>query len=288
MFIGFREGAQHDIFINTNPRRHVSVPVPVEPKFSGKKSRITEPAGWTDLTSPNGRCTAKRLSYSEATVRIYDGPTLVSTIEIGGNSGPRDLFKNASFKADWRYFPLGERPYRMDLNDKCYLYVTDAKGVVVWESMFNSGHQTKYILDTFTGMSPDPLEWPVDGMIYTQPPSAGPTFKPAVALIPTTSSPSVIPTVSTITVKPTSYTIKIEDSPVTPKPTSRKRGRQRRWSPTQEPTVLPTYWPTFTPTTDGILLVESPPPTTSSPTVRIMRQRRPRKQNIFDSNKLAV
>jgi hypothetical protein len=28
-------------------------------------------------------------------------------------------------------------PYRMDLSDKCYLYVTDGKGVVVWESMFN-------------------------------------------------------------------------------------------------------------------------------------------------------
>ena len=271
------------------------------------------------MTSPNCRCTAKRLSYSEATVRIYDGPTLVSTIEIGGNSGPRDLFKNASFKADWRYFPLGERPYRMDLNDKCYLYVTDAKGVVVWESMFNSGHQTKYVLSTFTGMSPDPLEWPVDGTIYTQlPPFAGPTFKPvSTALIPTSfptayhptsDKTTYLPSASPTTSKPTtsspttsfpttdkpslvypssspSTSIEIEDSPVTPKPTSRKRGRQRRWPPTQEPTVLPTYWPTFTPTTDGILLVESPPTTTSSPTVRIMRQRRPRKKNIFAANK---
>ena len=308
MLIGFREGAQHDIFINTNPRRHVSVPVPVEPKCREKKSRITEPAGWTDMTSPNCRCTAKRLSYSEATVRIYDGPTLVSTIEIGGNSGPRDLFKNASFKADWRYFPLGERPYRMDLNDKCYLYVTDAKGVVVWESMFNSGHQTKYLLDTFTGMSPDPLEWPVDGTIYTQlPPFAGPTLKPvSTALIPTSFPTAYHPTSDKLTSSPTtsfpttdkpslvspssspSTSIEIGDSPVTPKPTSRKRGRQSRWPPTQEPTVLPTYWPTFTPTTDGILLVESPPTTTSSPTVRIMRQRRPRKKNIFAANKLAV
>ena len=315
------------------------MPVPVEPKCSGKKSRITQPAGWTDLTSPNGRCTAKRLSYSEATVRIYDGPTLVSTIEIGGTSGPRDLFKNESFKADWRYFPLGERPYRMDLNDKCYLYVTDAKGVVVWESMFNSGHQTKYLLDTFTGMSPDPLEWPDDGTIYIQPPSAGPTFKPvSLALIPTSAPPSIIPTVSPTTVKLTSSlttyhptsdkttylpsaspttskpttsssttsfpttdkpslvypssspstSSEIEDSPVTPKPTSRKRGRQRRWPPTQDPTVLPTYWPTFTPTTDGILLVESPPPTTSSPTVRIMRQRFQGSKISLLVNKLAV
>ena len=102
----------------------------------------------------------------------------MSTIEIGGNSGPRNLFKNASFKADWRYFPLGQRLYRMDLNYKWYLYITDAKGVVVWESMFNSGHQTKYVLNTFTGMSPDPLEWPINGTIYTQPPSVIPTEFP--------------------------------------------------------------------------------------------------------------
>ena len=317
LLIGFREGAQNDIFINTNPRRHVAVPLPIEPKCSEKKSRITEPAGWTDLTSPNCRCTARRLSYSEATVRIYDGPTLVSTIEIGGNSGPRDLFKNASFKADWRYFPLGERPYRMDLNDKCYLYVTDAKGVVVWESMFNSGHQTKYVLDTFTGMSPDPLEWPVDGTIYTQPPSAIPTVSPTTVkptsfpttYHPTSDKPSThLPSASPTTSKPatsspmtshpttdspslvhpsssSSTSIEIGDSPVTPEPTSRKRGRRRSWPPTQEPTVLPTYWPTFTPTT---LVESSPPPPTSTPTVKIMRQRRPRKQNIFASKELAV
>ena len=195
------------------------MPVPVEPKCSGKKSRITEPAGWTDLTSPNGRCTAKRLSYSEATVRIYDGPTLVSTIEIGGNSGPRDLFKNASFKADWRYFPLGERPYRMDLNDKCYLYVTDAKGVVVWESMFNSGHQTKYLLDTFTGMSPDPLEWPDDCI---QPPSAGPA---TILSFDSYVSTTLFPTVSPTTVKPTS-------SPTTYHPSSDKTTKPTTSSPT--------------------------------------------------------
>jgi hypothetical protein len=43
----------------------------------------------------------------------------------------------------------------MDLNDKCYLYLTDAKGVVVWESMFDSGHQVKSLRNrTRKGIGP--------------------------------------------------------------------------------------------------------------------------------------
>jgi hypothetical protein len=64
--------------------------------------------------------------------------------------------------------------------------------VVVWESMFNSGHQTKYVLNTFTGMSPDPLEWPLDRTIYTQPPSVIPTEFPTTVkhtYFPTTYHP---------------------------------------------------------------------------------------------------
>jgi len=56
---GFREGAQKDIFVNSNPRRHVAVEIPAEQKCNGKTSRIVEPASWTDLTSPTCCCTAK-------------------------------------------------------------------------------------------------------------------------------------------------------------------------------------------------------------------------------------
>ena len=218
---GFREGAQNDIFVNSNPRRHVAVTIPAEEKCNDKISRIVEPASWTDLTSPTCRCTAKLQANGK--IKIFDGKTPVSTVHIDGNSGPRDLFKNASFKACGRYFPLGEGPYRMDLNDKCYLYLTDAKGVVVWESMFDSGHQVKYVVGTFTGMSPDPSEWPVDdsqsasvdGKINSQPPAASLTSTPT-APSPTSSS------------------------------TTLRRGRRRR--PTQKPTHVPTYWPSFSPT----------------------------------------
>jgi hypothetical protein len=121
------------------------------------------------LTSPNCSCTAKRQSNGD--VRIFDGNIPISTIDIGGASGPLDLVKNNDFKAGGRYFPLGEGPYSMELNNKCYLFVSDANGVVVWESMFDSGYQQKYVVGTFTGMSPDPSEWPVDGTIYAQMPT---------------------------------------------------------------------------------------------------------------------
>jgi hypothetical protein len=242
---GFREGAQNDIFVNSNPRRHVDLEIPAEQKCNDKTSRIVEPASWTDLTSPTCRCAAKLQGNGK--IRIFDGETPVSTVHIDGNSGPRDLFKNASFKADGRYFPLGEGPYRMDLNDKCYLYVTDAKGVVVWESMFDSGHQVKYVVGTFTGMSPDPSEWPADGTIYSQ----------SVASVDETihSQPPTASPMFTITASPPTASAK-----------SLQRGRRGR--PTQQPTYFPTYWPTFSPT----LNKEAQQPTAEP--VALMRRRR--------------
>jgi hypothetical protein len=196
---GFREGAQHDIFVNSNPRRHVTERSPAEKMCNGKRSRTVEPAGWTDLTSPNCSCTAKRQSNGD--VQIFDGNIPISTIDIGGASGALDLVKNNDFKAGGRYFPLGEGPYTMELNNKCYLFVSDANGVVVWESMFDSGFQQKYVVGTFTGMSPDPSEWPVYGTIYAQmpttttPPSLSPTKSPS-------RSPSAWPRTRTPTARP--------------------------------------------------------------------------------------
>ncbi len=117
----------------------------------------------------------------------------ISTIDIGGASGPLDLVKNNNFMAGGLYFPLGEGSYMMELNIKYYLFVSDANGIVDWESMFDSGHQQKYVLDTYTGMSSDPSEWPVDGKIYTPMPTARPTSRRRCWRRPTSpswSSPS--------------------------------------------------------------------------------------------------
>ena len=255
---GFREGAQKDIFINTNPRRHVSVQVPVEQKCtSTTRSRIVQPAGFpilTNLTSPTCRCIAMRLTNGE--IRIYDNNNLVSTVYTGGDSGPFALVNNATFKANTTYFPRGVGPYRMDLNDKCYLYVTDGKGVVVWESMFNSGKQGAYVVNTFTGMAADPSEWPVDGTIYTQPPTTKPTptLKPTTSQ-PTTRKPSDKPTTKAPTANPSLM-------PTSSKPTTSR--------PTTKPTQLPSSKPTTkAPTGKHVTLAPTARPTTTAPSMTL-------------------
>ena len=228
---GFREGAQHDIFVNTNPRRHTTKPIPaLLPECNGKKSHITEPAVWTtELTSSNCRCTAKM--QTDGTVRIFDGSTPISTVDIGGGSGPRDIINNASFKAGTRYFPKSNGPYNLILNDKCYLYVIDSKGVVAWESMYdNVIKRDEYVNNAYTGMSPDPTEWPdADGVTYSVPPTARPTITKSPSTKPTTYKPTMKPTLTTK--KPTSAPTA---HPSTKKPTP---------APTRKPTKKPTTRP---------------------------------------------
>jgi hypothetical protein len=183
---GFRDGAQNDIFVNTNPRRNVTAQLSAEHNCNVRspwwhvwrpnnmKSRIVEPDGWTDLTSPNCQCRA--VKDRNGWIKIYDGTTQISTVNIGGMSGPADLVNNVTFKANTQYFPLAVKPYRMDLSDKCYLYVTDGMGVVVWESLFHRGKALQYVESTFTGMTQDPLEWGAGGDDSFKPPVNAPTI----------------------------------------------------------------------------------------------------------------
>lgn len=262
---GFREGAQNDIFVNSNPRRHVAKETPPERKCNGKTSRIVEPSGWTDLTSPNCLCTAKLQSNGK--IRIFDGSAPISTVDINGYSDPLDLFRDTSFKADGRYFPLGEGPYRMDLNDRCYLYVADAKGVVVWESMFDSGHQVKYVVGTFTGMSPDPSEWPIDGTIYSPAENLVGAF---TEMSPeSTEWPADGTMYSQTPVASPSSTSNSAPTPASSAKYLRRKRRRREGRPTD----LPTYFPTFSPTLDQN--VQRP---TAEPMAALMRRRRPSKE----------
>jgi hypothetical protein len=68
--MAFCKGAQHDIFVNSNPHHHVAEWISTEQMCNGKRSRTVEPAGWTDLTSPNCSCTAKQQLNGD--VRIFD------------------------------------------------------------------------------------------------------------------------------------------------------------------------------------------------------------------------
>ena len=71
------------------------------------------------------------MRMSNGEIRIYNNNTHISTVFTGGDSGPLALVNNTTFKASTTYFPHGVGPYRMDLNNKCHLYATDGKGVVV-------------------------------------------------------------------------------------------------------------------------------------------------------------
>ena len=66
--------------------------------------------------------------------------------------GPMDVVDNTTYKAGSEYFPLSYGPYRLDLNDECYLYVTSADGVVVWESPVLDDHTiAKRLRGSFSG-----------------------------------------------------------------------------------------------------------------------------------------
>ena len=80
---------------------------------------------------------------------------------ITSTFGPMDVVGNSTtYKAGHEYFPFSHGPYRMDLSDECYLYVTSADGVVVWESPVDDEVADLYVIDTFTGRDPDPVVWP--------------------------------------------------------------------------------------------------------------------------------
>ena len=261
---GFREGAQHDIFVNTNPRRYGISSVNEEEPSSCDNGEVSsrlseydaEQTSWV-LKSSNCKCAAELkngvvniniLADNETTSTPTNSPTQFSTDTeeksldyvgnngipyevfplsncqgdcdrdsdcafnlvcfqrdggetvpgcLGGNDdysksdycvrpsvfnsteveldvnhvwqhyvtstfGPMDVVDNTTYKAGSEYFPLSYGPYRLDLNDECYLYVTSADGVVVWESPVLDDHTiaNMYVIDTFTGQDPDPDVWP--------------------------------------------------------------------------------------------------------------------------------
>ena len=228
---GFREGSQRDIFVSTNPRRHVTTLAPEEPpRCDGEPSRLSATdaggAAWR-LRSPDCSCTAElksgkveiRMESDESSpneverrafyltecqgdcdddadcqgdlichrhekgdpvpgcsggeqsdkdfcIRPFAGPRVRPTKRLwrhdvgnGTTFGPDDVLRGAQYKAGPDYFPMSRGPYRMDLDDECYLYVTSDDGVVVWESPVN-GSMRRMIVDSFTGRDPDPDVWP--------------------------------------------------------------------------------------------------------------------------------
>lgn len=61
--------------------------------------------------------------------------------------------------ASTAYFPHSVPPYRIDLNNQCYLALMDGNGVVLWESQFHSKWAEERVEESFRGYDPDPIEW---------------------------------------------------------------------------------------------------------------------------------
>ena len=72
--------------------------------------------------------------------------------------GPEVIRSDPKYKASDYYFPTSENPFRIDMNNGCYLSLTDNNRMVVWESEFSNSTTKAYIVDTFTGFDADPDE----------------------------------------------------------------------------------------------------------------------------------
>jgi hypothetical protein len=178
---GFREGAQHDIFEATNPRRITPTSgFPAEQKCNGKPSRLTESKSSFTLTSPDCGCTAVLQSGN---LKIRDVSKSKTVYQLAYTKfGPDELMNDLTTKTSEYYFPKSAAPYRIDLNDRCYLALTDNKGVVMWESQVYGHLRNEYVLGTFKGYDRDPVEWGAPT------PSGGP-----VTVMPTPASEKPTP-----------------------------------------------------------------------------------------------
>lgn len=64
---------------------------------------------------------------------------------------------DAVYMASTTYFPHSVPPYRIDLNNQCYLALKDGNGVVLWESQFHSKWAEERVEKSFRGYDPDPI-----------------------------------------------------------------------------------------------------------------------------------
>jgi len=189
---GFREGAQHDIFVNTNPRRR-STNIPPEQQCPGQRSRLNqneELKSGEKLTSPD--CNIVLTFETDGRLRIVEknkkedgseGPEeeLWSTSSLLSNSpftltisdrgelsikdrtdeqrwGGKTLYSSQ----DW--FPTsagieGGSSYHLDMTNYGHLVLYDGTGIDLWESPY-----TERFPIYFWPTEPDPPVWETMGI----------------------------------------------------------------------------------------------------------------------------
>jgi len=195
---GWSDGAQHDIFVNTNPNNKTAVAAPAERKCTntvinpkGLGSRIVSgDAGFPSNTasvssgiiSPN--CLWKFfvngdiisvINSTNASITRYEvGKTLISrgpyTLKLS-NSGVIQLYNstnNVVTSVDG-VMGYGTAPFRLDINDDGMLSITDALGMHRWENPIKNVAE-----DDFVSTDPDPVMWKTYSA-YSDPDPANPT-----------------------------------------------------------------------------------------------------------------
>jgi len=202
---GFREGAQHDIFVNTNPRpRNKNIPDEAKCNIDNKRSRLNygeKLLSGEKLRSPdcnieftlrqNGQLRIKELYVNEPDKRerilwetedpetagpfqLYistNGELRLTTQEEEGIWGGRVLYSST----DWFPEDAGiDREYHLDMTNYGHLVLFDGTGIDLWESPYTD----KFPI-YFWPTEPDPPEWETMGGGSLSPqPTSGPSPTP--------------------------------------------------------------------------------------------------------------
>lgn len=181
---GFREGAQHDIFVNTNPYRQRTRKNP-RPSSSmivsgSSKDRLTR-GGDATLTSPNGRYTLSIINGCRVQIRdtrdnnreIYVTPinsqlSGTCTLRVGndgrvGTYAGNTLTWETPFTMPSRvpWSNAGVSPFTVEVTNSGQMLVRDGWGQNRWESLFRDRRQWV----NYDSRNPDESGFPPQGFI---------------------------------------------------------------------------------------------------------------------------
>ncbi|PRP89596.1 hypothetical protein PROFUN_00860 [Planoprotostelium fungivorum] len=178
---GFPDGAQNDIFVNTNTVNYTPKPFPQEDKCGNSPSRIVSSgANGTQilrqndyLVSPNckyhlwfGGDGALYLGYPDHQKTLWDINFYWSTNNNPGGSGwvasitddGDVIIQNSAGQRRWTS-PMtnrvGKAPYRLELTNDGQIILFDACGIDLWESYWSDQREQNWV----GPFNPDPPIW---------------------------------------------------------------------------------------------------------------------------------
>jgi len=177
---GFPEGAQKDIFVDTNTVSYTPKAFPPERKCGNKPSRLISSGNGTTvfresdaLISPNCKYSAWIQGDGAIVVGPADRSTSVWDINFywstnnnpGGNgwvstitSEGEIIIQNSNGQRRWTS-PMtkgvGKGPFRLEITDAGQLVFFDACGTNLWESTWNDQREQSWV----TPFNPDPAVW---------------------------------------------------------------------------------------------------------------------------------